>query len=310
MALAHDLLASIGNTPLVELRRVVPEGSARVLVKLESANPSGSAKDRMGLSMVEAAERAGRLRPGVRLVEASGGSSGTSLSMICAVKGYRCTIVSSDAFADEKLQTMRAFGATVDIVPSEHGKGTYPELFVKMRARVEALAHEPDTVFLDQNRNPDNPTAYGRMAAEILAQTGGQVDAFAMSCGSGGCFSGTAVALKQHRAGVRCVAVEPAGYRHISGGPRGVHHIDGVGDGPSGPLFWLDLVDDIEAVTDEEAYAMTRALARREGILGGKSAAANVVAAVRAARRLEPGKVVVTVLCDSGYKYLQGDLYR
>jgi len=163
MPAAFGLLAAIGNTPLVELRRIVPAGGARVLVKLESANASGSAKDRSILSMVEAAERDGSLRPGSRIVEASGGSSGTSLAMISAVKGYACTIVSSDAFADEKLQTMRAFGATVDIVPSAHGKATYPELFEQMRARVEALAREPGTVFLDQSRNPNNLAAYRAM---------------------------------------------------------------------------------------------------------------------------------------------------
>src|SRR5262245_40949203 len=256
MAARLDLLAAIGNTPLVELRRVVPSGGGRVLVKLESANASGSAKDRSILSMVEAAERDGSLRPGSRIVEASGGSSGTSLAMISAVKGYACTIVSSDAFADEKLQTMRAFGATVEIVPSAHGQSTYPELFEPMRARVEALAREPDVVFLDQSRNPNNPAAYRAMAEEILAQSGASVDAFAMTCGSGGTFSGTIATLKAHRPGVLGVAVEPAAYRHISGGPRGVHHIDGVGDGPPGPLFRRDLVDAIEAVTDDEAYTM------------------------------------------------------
>jgi cysteine synthase len=305
MAAALGLLAAIGNTPLVELRRVVPAGGARVLVKLESANASGSAKDRSILSMVEAAERDGSIRPGSRIVEASGGSSGTSLAMISAVKGYACTIVSSDAFADEKLQTMRAFGATVDIVPSAHGKATYPELFEQMRARVEALAREPGTVFLDQSRNPNNPAAYRAMGEEILAQSGGQVDAFAMTCGSGGTFSGTIATLKARQAGV-----EPAAYRHISGGPRGVQHIDGVGDGPPGPLFRRDLVDSIEAVTDDDAYAMARTLARQEGIFAGKSSAANVCAALRTAARLGAGKVVVTVICDSGYKYLRGDLYR
>jgi cysteine synthase A len=305
-----DLLAAIGDTPLVELRRVVPAGAARVLVKLESANASGSAKDRSILSMVEAAERSGELRPGARLVEASGGSSGTSLAMIAAVKGYACTIVSSDAFADEKLQTMRAFGATVDVVPSAHGKSTYPELFEQMRARVLALAREPDTVFLDQSRNPHNPAAYHRMAEEILADVGGPVDAFAMTCGSGGTFSGAIATLKGRHPATLGIAVEPAAYRHISGGPKGVHHIDGVGDGPPGPLFRRDLVNGIEAVTDEEAYAMARTLARQEGIFAGKSSAANVCGALRAARRLGAGRVVVTVICDSGYKYLRGDLFR
>ncbi len=303
-----DMLTSIGNTPLIALRKLPTAGSARVLVKLESKNPSGSSKDRSALAMIEAAERDGHLHPGVRLVEASGGSTGTALAMICAIKGYDCTIVTSDAFADEKLKTIQAFGATLDIVPSAHGKATYPELFDEMHARVAALGRLPGHFYLNQMQNPANPRAYEAMGAEIVAQAGA-IDAFAMCCGSGGCFSGTMAALTAHDPAVRGVAVEPAAYRHISGGPKGVHRIDGVGDGPPGILFRREFVHHIEAVTDEEAYDMARRLARAEGIFGGKSAAANVVAALRMAERLGAGKTVVTVICDSGYKYLSGDLF-
>lgn len=305
----HDLLSTIGHTPLIQLAKLAPADGARVFVKLESKNPSGSSKDRSALSMIESAEKSGRLVKGQRVVEASGGSTGTALAMICALKGYDCTIVTSDAFADEKLKTIQAFGATLDIIPSVHGKATYPELFDLMHARVEELGRQPGNLYLDQMHNPDNPRAYNAMAREIIEQTDGEVDAFTMTVGSGGCFSGTTEVLKQHRAGVLGVAVEPASYRHISGGPKGVHHIDGVGDGPPGVLFRYDLVDDIQAVTDEEAYEMARRLAREEGIFGGKSAAANVVAALRIAQRLGPGKTVATVICDTGYKYLSGDLF-
>jgi cysteine synthase A len=309
MAIGSQLLDTIGNTPLVKLRNVVAPDSADVFVKLESKNPSGSAKDRSALSMVEGAERSGRLRPGDHVVEASGGSTGTSLAMICALKGYECTIVASDAFADEKLKTIRAFGANLVLIPSVYGKATYPELFELMHQHVQKLGDRPGHVYLNQMKNPDNPAAYGQLAREILEQTAGDIDAFVMTVGTGGCFSGTTGVLKQHRPGLLGVAVEPAAYRHISGGARGVHRIDGVGDGPPGVLFRYDLVDQVEAVTDEDAYEMARELARREGIFGGKSAAANVLGALRVAARLGAGKVVVTIICDSGYKYLSGDLF-
>ncbi len=304
-----SLLAGIGDTPLVELTKLPAKGGAHVLVKLESRNPSGSSKDRSALAMVEDAEAKGLLGPGIRLVEASGGSTGTALAMICAVRGYPCTIVTSDAFADEKLKSIRAFGATLDIVPSIHGKATYPELFVEMHARVAALGRLPGHHYLHQMANPANPRAYERMGAEIWDQAGGRVDAFAMCVGSGGCFSGAAAALKALNPALQAIAVEPAAYRHISGAPKGVHRIDGIGDGPPGVLFRRDLMDGIEAVTDEEAYAMARRLAREEGIFAGKSAAANVAAALRIAARLGPGRTVATVICDSGTKYLSGDLF-
>lgn len=304
-----SLLSGIGHTPLVELTKLTGPDDARVLVKLESKNPTGSSKDRSALSMIEDAERTGKLKPGQRVVEASGGSTGTALAMICALKGYACTIVTSDAFADEKLKTIQAFGAQLDIIPSIHGKATYPELFDQMHDRVAELGRLPGNHYLHQMANPANPKAYNAMAREILEQTGGEVDAFTMTVGSGGCFSGTMEVFKAHRADIRGVAVEPSGYKHISGGPKGVHHIDGVGDGPPGVLFRYDLVDDIEAVTDEEAYDMARRLAREEGIFGGKSAAANVVAALRVASRLGKGRTVTTVICDTGYKYLSGDLF-
>lgn len=306
----ETVLSGIGHTPLVELRKLSPPAGAKVLVKLESKNPSGSSKDRSALSMIQAAESAGKIGPGIRVVEASGGSTGTSLAMICAIKGYDCTIVTSDAFADEKLKAIQAFGATLDIIHGKHGKSTYPELYEQMEKRVEELARIPGNYFLHQNRNPDNPNAYRPMADEIVKQAGGPVDAFVMSCGSGGCFSGTVGRLKEVSAATLGIAVEPAAYRHISGGPKGIHRIDGVGDGPPGPLFRRDFVDRIYAITDEEAYDMARLLARSEGVFGGKSAAANVAAAVKLASEMRPDQVVATVICDSGYKYLSGDLYQ
>jgi cysteine synthase len=261
--MARGLLARIGNTPLVELERIPPPGSARVLVKCENLNPSGSSKDRSAVSMIESAERDGRLRPGQRIVEMSGGGTGTALAMISAIKGYDCTIVCSDAFADEKLRAIAAFGADLNIIHGVHGKATYPELFDEMIARVQQLAAEPGTFYTDQMRNPANPRGFMHLGREIWAQTEGRVDGFVMACGSGGCFSGSTAELKQHNPDLLAVVPEPADYRHVSGGPTGVHRIDGIGDGEPGPLFRRDLVDGIEAVTNEEAYDMARRRERR-----------------------------------------------
>ena len=308
-SLPTSLIGAIGNTPLVELKRLTPNNGSRVLVKLENKNPSGSAKDRSALAMIEAAERSGSLRPGVRVVEATGGSAGTSIAMICAVKGYDSTIVTSDAFTDEKLQTMRAFGANLEIIHGEHGKGTYPELLDRLVERARELGDIEGNCYLGQMSNPANPIAYHRMADEILEQTDGAVDAFAMSVGTGGCFTGTMERLKECNPAVVGIAVEPDAYRHISGGPKGVHHIDGIGDGPPGVLFRYDLVDSTYSVTDKEANEIARELASKEGIFCGKSSAANVLGAIRAANALGPGKTVVTVICDTGYKYLSSDLF-
>ncbi|TCP47822.1 cysteine synthase A [Tamaricihabitans halophyticus] len=310
LVMRPGVLAAIGNTPLVELTSVAPTDGARVLVKLESLNPTGSAKDRSAISMIERAEEEGRLRHGDRVVEMSGGGTGTALAMIASVKGYDCTIVTSDAFPEQKRQAIAAFGARLDIIHGEHGRSTYPGLFEKMIRRVEELAGERATFYTNQMRNPDNPRGYQELGREILAQTDGQLDAFVMGCGSGGCFTGVTTLLKDQLArGPLAVAVEPARYRHLTGAHGGVHKIQGFGDGPPGPLFRRDLVDRIVAVEDDEAYDMARRLAREEGVFGGKSTGANVVAAIQVARALGPGKTVTTVVCDNGYKYLADDLF-
>jgi len=309
MPIAHDVLSSIGNTPLVRLNRLPGDGNAEIWVKWEGANPTGSMKDRMALSMIEGAEKRGELKPGSRIVEYTGGSTGSSLAMVCAVKGYRARLVSSDAFSKEKLQTMRAFGAEVEVLPSVGGKIT-SELIQDMKVRVEGLAREPNTFWTDQFNNPDNRAAYHAMAEEILRDTHRKVDAFVMAAGTGGCFSGNAEVLKERLEEVKCVTVEPAAHRNLSGGPMGGHRIEGIGIGFIPKIMRMDLVDEIIAVSDEDAMKTARSLARMEGVFGGTSSGANVFAALQVARDLGPGHRVVTVIADSGLKYLQGELYQ
>ena len=309
MPVTHDVLSSIGDTPLVRLNRLPGDGNAEIWVKWEGANPTGSMKDRMALSMIEGAEKRGELKLGGRIVEYTGGSTGSSLAMVCAVKGYRARLVSSDAFSEEKLQTMRAFGAEVEVLPSVGGKIT-SELIQDMKVRVEELAREPNTFWTDQFNNPDNRAAYHAMAEEILRDTHRKVDAFVMAAGTGGCFSGNAEVLKERLEEVKCVTVEPAVHRNLSGGPMGGHRIEGIGIGFIPKIMRMDLVDEIFAVSDEDAMKTARSLARMEGVFGGTSSGANVFAALQVARDLGPGHRVVTVIVDSGLKYLQGELYQ
>jgi cysteine synthase A len=281
---------------------------AEVWVKWEGANPTGSMKDRMALSMVEGAERRGQLKAGGSVVEYTGGSTGSSLAMVCAVKGYRAHFVSSDAFAAEKLATMRALGGTVEVVPSDNRKVT-PELIQSMIARARELSKKPNTFWTDQFNNPDIKGGYHKMAEETLERIG-DFDAFVMSVGTGGCFSGNAEVFKERMDRVKCVAVEPAASRNLSGGALGGHRIEGIGPGFIPKIMRMDLVDRIISVSDEEAYATAREMAKTEGVFGGISSGANVFAALKLAKELGSGHRVVTVIVDSGLRYLEGDLFR
>ena len=300
----------IGNTPLIRLEHLPEPGSAEIFVKWEGANPTGSMKDRMAVAMVDGAERRGQLRPGGVVVDYTGGSTGSSLAMVCAARGYRAHFVSSDAFAAEKLQTMRAFDATVEVIPSVERKVT-PELIAAALKRVQELAAESNTFWTDQFNNPDNRSGYHQMAQEILNTLDGKVDEFIMGVGTGGSFSGNAEVLKNQITGVRCIALEPDNSRALSGeGPLGGHRLEGMGAGFVPSICRLDLADEIIAVSDENAYETARQLARVEGIFGGISSGANVWAALQRARHLGSGHHVVTVIVDSGLKYLQGDLFH
>lgn len=302
-AMPADILSRIGGTTLLPLRRIVSENGARILLKLECENPTGSMKDRMALAMIEAAEADGRLQPGGSVVEYTGGSTGVSLAQVCAVKGYRLHIVTSDAFAREKLTHMRLLGAELTIIPSECG-GMTEKLTRDMIEAARVIAAETGAFWTDQMRNTDQLAAYDRLAGEIWEQTGGRIDGFVQSVGTAASLRGTGEALRRLAPPLALVAVEPAESAVLSGGPTGAHKIDGVGAGYVVPLWRPDLVDAIEPVSTAEARAMALRLAREDGLFCGTSTGGNVVAALRLAERLGAGATIVSVLCDTGMKYL------
>ena len=303
-------MKAIGNTPLIKLERLSEPGCAEIYVKYEGANPTGSMKDRMALSMIEGAEKRGDLKPGGTVVDYTGGSTGSSLAMVCATKGYKAVFVSSDAFAAEKLQTMRAFGAQLEIFPSDEGKIT-AKLIDSMIARAKELSRQANTFWTDQFNNVDNRNAYHAMAREIIKVLGKNIDEFIMGVGTGGSFSGNAEVFKQEIPGIRCMPIEPLNVRALSGGDiSGKHKLEGIGSGFVPSICRLDLADEIIAVSDQDAYDTARKLARQEGIFGGTTAGANVYAAIQRARKIGAGKRVVTIVPDSGLKYLNGDLYK
>jgi cysteine synthase A len=299
-------LAAIGNTPVVRLSKLVDDRSAEVWVKLEGANPTGSYKDRMALAMIEAAEADGRLRPGQTVVEYTGGSTGSSLAFVCAVKGYPLRIVSSDAFADEKIRTMRAFGAEVELVHSP--AGITPELIPTMMRRAAEIAAETGGFATDQFNNVDMVEGYRALGDELAAQVAG-ISALCLYVGTAGAFLGTSRALRAQLPALHRVAVEPGESAVLSGGQPGTHHIEGGGIGRRPPQLHPSDYDEVIAVPEAEAFAMARTAARTEGVFSGPSTGANLVAAVQLARRLGPGHRVVTAQVDSGLKYLAGAVY-
>lgn len=304
-----SVLDGIGNTPLVELSRVVPAGSARVLAKLEWANPTGSMKDRVARAMIEAAEDDGRLRPGGTVVEYTAGTTGISLALVCAAKGYRLKIAFSDAFSQEKGQMMRALGAEITIVPSDQKRIT-AQLIQRMIQTAGELSEAPGHWWSDQLRNEDAVTGYYPLGEEIWTQTAGRLDAFVHAVSTAHSILGTGQALRRHIPHLPVFAVEPAESAVLSGGPSGAHKIEGIGLGFIPPLWRPEEVNEVLTVTTEDAKAMARRLAREEGIFAGTSSGANVVAALRVAQRLGPGKTVVTIMCDSGLRYLSTDVFR
>lgn len=306
----ENALFAIGNTPLVKLNRLTKGLDASVYVKLEYYNPTGSYKDRMALAMIEGAEKEGLLKAGDTVVEYTGGSTGSSLAFVCAVKGYRLKIVTSDAFSNEKINTMKAFGADLMIVPSEDGKTT-PDLIPKMMKIAEEIGREPRTYRTNQFYNKHMLKGYNALGSEILDQLDGKVDAFVAAFGTAGCSMGVAEVLKAERSReIGVFLVEPAESPVISKGLKGTHDIEGIGAGFVPPLLRKDLYDEILTVSTGEASEMARKLAREEGIFAGSSTGANVVASLRVAKKLGAGKNIVTVAVDSGLKYLSTEVYR
>ena len=302
--LSRNILQRIGNTTLMPLRKIVPGNGARILVKLESENPTGSMKDRMALAMIEAAERDGRLRPGGTVVEYTGGSTGVSLAFVCAVKGYPLHIVSSDAFSKEKLDHMQILGAKLQIIRSESG-GMTEKLTRDMVEAARVITEETGGFWTDQLKNTDQLVAYQRLAEEIWSQTGGKIDGFVQSVGTAASLRGTGEALRRHNAKIEVVAVEPAESPVLSGGKAGSHKIDGIGAGFVVPLWEKHTADEIERVSTEQATDMAFRLAREEGLFAGTSTGCNVIAALKLAEELGPDSTVVTIMCDTGMKYLK-----
>ena len=299
-----SILDCIGNTSLLPLRHIRPKNGARVLLKIESENPTGSMKDRMALAMIEAPERDGRLTPNGPVVEYTGGSTGVSLAFVCAVKRHPLHVVSSDAFSREKLDHMQLLGARLQIVRSDSGAMT-EKLTRDMIEAARIISEQTGSYWTDQMKNRDQLAAYDLMADEIWTQTNGQVDAFVQSVGTAASIRGIADRLRHHKGDVRVVAVEPEESPVLSGGKPGAHKIDGIGAGFIVPLWRDDIANDIERVSTDDAKQMAIRLAREEGLFAGTSTGANVIAALRVAERMSRAATVVTVMCDTGMKYLK-----
>jgi cysteine synthase A len=306
-SVVDSVLKTIGNTPVVRLRRLVPEGSADVFLKLEYYSPTGSYKDRMALAMVEGAEARGTLKPGMRVIEFTGGSTGSSLAMVCAIKGYDFAPLSSDAFSREKIQTMQAFGADVEMVPSDGGKVT-PALFDRFRARIATLQAEPGTFWTDQFNNGDALNGYGGIGVELLEQLGA-IDVYCGAVGTAGMLVGVSRALKAGGSRARIIALEPTTSPVLTTGRAGAHRVEGIASGKVPPHLTPADYDEARAIDEDEARAMARRLAKEEGIFAGTSTGLNVVAALQIARELGAGHRVATVAVDTGLKYLAGDLF-
>jgi len=299
----QSVLETIGNTPMVELRKVVPPNSGRVLVKVEGMNPTGSMKDRMAQSMIERAEEDGRLKAGWTVVEYSGGSTGASLALVCSAKGYRLKIFSSDAFAEEKLAQMAALGADVTVIPSGDGLAT-KSVFNRMIEAARKASRRPRTYWTDQLQNRDSIAGYYPLGREIWDQADGRVDAFVQSVGTMASLTGVSSVLRRRNSDLKVIAVEPAESAVLSGGSSGGHRIEGIGIGRTPPLWDASIVDEVIPISSADAERMALRLAREEGLFAGTSSGANVTAALQIARRLGPGSTVATLLVDSGLKYL------
>jgi len=304
-----NILNAIGNTSLVQLQKVVPQNGGKIFAKLEWENPTGSMKDRAALAMITKAEEDGRLKLGYTVVEYTGGSTGISLALICVAKGYKLQIITSDAFSQDKLNQMKAFGAELTIVSSEGGLTT-KKLILDMIEAAKELSKKPNTYWTNQLYNEDSITGYYSLGEEIWNQTNGEVDAFVHSVGTAASLRGVATVLKRKNPKIKIVAVEPIESPVLSGGQPGPHKIEGVGIGYTPPLWEPNLVDEIISIKTDDAKEMARRLAREEGLFAGTSSGANVIASIQVAERLGPEAKIVTLMVDSGLKYLSTDVFR
>lgn len=309
MPASASILDAIGNTPLVELKHLVPRGSARVVAKLESTNPTGSMKDRLARTLIERAAERGDLPPGGTVVEYTAGTTGISLAFVARALGYRTHFVFSDAFSEEKRWTMRAYGAQITDLLSD-GKRITKELIQAMIARAGEISQQPGHWWADQLKNEDGADGYGGLGAEIWQQTGGQVDALVHTVSTAHSIHGASRALRRYRPGLPVFAVEPDESAVLSGRAPGSHKIEGIGLGFLPPLWHPEEVTEILTVSTDDAKAMARTLAREEAIFAGTSTGANIVAALRVAERLGPGATVATIIVDSGLRYISTDVFR
>ena len=304
----NSVLKTIGNTPIIKIQNISTENAANIYIKLESFNPTGSKKDRMALSMIECAEKRGDLRPGMTVVEYTGGSTGSSLAFVCAIKGYKFHVVSSDAFAREKLNTMRAFGANLEIIKSQEGKIT-PNLINQMIQRASDIASAPGTFFTNQLNNPDIISGFEKMGNEIIKQINGPIDGFCDAIGTAGSLMGVSRSL--HAAGHKTfvIALEPSTSPILTMGKTGGHNVEGIGLGFIPELLDTNYYDESRTINENEARETTLRLAREEGIFVGTSSGMNIAGAIRLAKELGPEKTVVAIACDTGLKYLSEDLF-
>jgi cysteine synthase len=305
MGIANDITELTGNTPLVRLRRVTAGAVAEVVAKLESFNPAGSVKDRIGVSMIDAAEKAGLIKPDTIILEPTSGNTGIALAMVCAARGYRCALTMPETMSVERRMLLRAYGAELVLTPG-------PEGMPGAIARADEMAKTDSRYFIPQQfENPANPAIHrATTAEEVWRDTDGKVDFFVAGVGTGGTITGVAEVIKPRRPSARFIAVEPSASPVLSGGQKGPHPIQGIGAGFVPPVLELDLVDEIITVGNEDALETARRLAREEGLLVGTSSGAAAWAAIEVARRPEnAGKLVVVVLPDFGERYLSTPLF-
>jgi cysteine synthase A len=296
---ADNICELIGDTPMVRLNRVVPSEAATVYAKLEMFNPCASVKDRIALSMIEAAERAGLIEPGKSvIVEPTSGNTGIGLAMVCAAKGYRCIIVMPETMSLERRYILESFGAEIVLTAGVEG------MLGSIRKAEEIVRTTPNAFMPQQFTNPANPAIHRRTTAEeIWRQTNGEVDIVVATVGTGGTITGVGEVLKKRKPSVRIIAVEPAGSPVLSGGQPGPHRIQGIGAGFIPEVLNLSVIDEVRTVTDEDAYAMTKRLAQEEGLFVGISSGAAAVVAVQVAQEVEPDQLIVTIFPDTGERY-------